>query len=243
MEKGKVSKSLPVLDLTALRFQPLPATDEAVKGNLNHDAAGRFAPRMMFAPDTGASGMGGRGGGGEGSSAHMSAEEMAEFLGKNPGHPDSVAAGEWAVQHYQAINENPSGESSQRLLGVLRRIEPYSSQAPVWRGMSFKSEALRQAAIDQIKSAGFYHVPEIARSFSKDENVAREEFGKEFGLLLKVEEHHGMRDFEPVVKKLAPQFGHQKEVLAIHGQEFTFLAESVEEGTPVLHLAELGGKE
>ncbi len=235
-EKGKVSKSLPVLDLTALRFQPLPATDLPVKGNSNHDQLGRFATGggIMLAPDTGT-------GGGE--AARMTAEEMADFLGANPGNPDAMAAGEWAVQHYGAINDNPESASSKRLLNVLRRIEPYSSPDPVWRGMSFESEALRQAAIDKMKSDGGYDITEIARSFSKDKDVAREEFGQKFGLLLEVEGHHGMRDFEPVVKKLAPQFGHQKEVLAIHGQEFTFLAESVEKGVPVLHLAELGGKE
>jgi hypothetical protein len=49
-----------------------------------------------------------------------------------------------------------------------------------------------------------------------------------------------MRDFEPVVRQVAPQFAYQKEVLAPQGGRFIYLGETWEGEVPVLHVAEEG---
>ncbi len=58
--------------------------------------------------------------------------------------------------------------------------------------------------------------------------------------LIHLHGHHGMRDFEPVVRQVAPQFAYQKEVLAPQGGRFIYLGETWEGEVPVLHVAEEG---
>ncbi len=225
---------LPVLDLTALRFQPPPATDLPVKGNSNHDQEGRFASGgMKLAPP-----MGGAGGGEKSSDlGSMTSQELADFVRDNPESPEALACKAWAVQDFSAIKRELESERSRSFLAAIRRIEPYQSTEPLFRGERCKTAALRDAFIASIKEKGGYAVARVASSFSKDREVALEEFTGEHGVLLHLHEHTGMRDFEPVVKQVAPEFAYQREVLAPEGLRFIFLGESDAEGTPVLHLA------
>jgi hypothetical protein len=246
-EKGKVSKSLPVLDLTALRFQPLPATDLAVKGNPNHDALGRFATGgVLLAPDTGGVGGGEPGklapdkepSGASKNEGSLTSEELADFIRDNPESPEALACKAWAIQDFSAINSAPESERSRTFLATIRRIEPYQSGASLYRGERCKSVAVRDETIARMKADGGHVTRKVAESFSKDRDVALREFVGKHGILIQLHKHQGMRDFEPVVKQVAPQFAYQKEVLAAKGQAFVYLGETVEGDIPVLHLAE-----
>jgi hypothetical protein len=223
-----------VLELTALRFQPLPATDLPVRGNSNHDEAGRFASEAKLAPDSGGAG------GGEKSSdsGSMTSQEMADYIEANPESPEAKASKAWGIQQYGEINDHAESERSQAFLKMLRKIDPYSSKDPVWRGFSFDTAALRDSFVNDVKDRG-YRVEAIARSFSKRREVALNEFADHPGFLMQIERHHGFRDFEPIAAKVAPQFAYQRELLGIQGQDFIYLGASMEGETPVLHLAEV----
>lgn len=202
----------------------------------------------MLAPDTG----GGGGGGGdapgkaapnwESSGAgkkegSITSQALADFIRDNPARPESVACTAWAVQDFTAIKRAPGSERSQAFLSSILRIEPYESTEPLFRGERCKSIAAREALISRIRAEGGFEVENVASSFSKDREVALKESTGEHGLLFELRDHHGMRDFEPIVKQVAPHFAYQKEVLAPKGLKFIFLGESDAGGIPVLHLA------
>jgi hypothetical protein len=214
--------------------------------NRNHDDLGKFATGgMNLDPDTGA------GGGGEprklapdkepsGASENkgsLTSQELADFVRDNPESPEALACKAWAVQDFSTIKKAPESGRSRAFLSSILRIEPYQSTEPLFRGERCKSIAIREALIARIKEEGGLEVESVASSFSKDREVALKEFTGEHGLLFELRGHHGMRDFQPVVKEVAPQFAYQKEVLAPKGLKFIFLGESDAAGIPVLHLA------
>jgi hypothetical protein len=172
----------------------------------------------------------------------MTSQELADYIRDNPGSPEALACKAWAVQDFSAINSAPESERSRTFLATIRRIEPYKSDAPLYRGERCKSHAVRDEEIARIKRDQVYEVKKVARSFSKDRGVALREFVGPHGFLIRLEKQHGLRDFEPVVKQAAPQFAYQREVLAPNGQSFLYLGESTDGDIPVLHLAEAPGK-
>lgn len=152
-------------------------------------------------------------------SVSMAAKEIA--AGRQRRLRKEIVAWTHATEQFDAIVKRPDSEEGQAFLREVRKLKPYKTDKPLFRGMSFPTDADREAFLSNVERIKGMSVDRSAASFSKAHDVAsRYAEGKSAGsfpVMLELRQHRTGRDIEPLIVVTLPLRAYQKEVLFLNG--------------------------